>query len=64
MMTTYERGQRAMAIEMMLLQLEARFGPLSPEVKSRVEALSSQQLKTLALDFVKAQSLNELGLEG
>jgi Domain of unknown function (DUF4351) len=68
MMTTYERGRLAgqleMAIKMALRQLEAKFGPLPPEIKSRVEALSPQQLEQLGLDLIKAQSLEELGLQG
>ena len=63
MITTYERGmaegivrgQRVTA----LLQLEARFGPLSPAVRQRVEALSPDELRQLTLDFVKAQSLKD-----
>ena len=52
-----------MAIEVTLVQLKAKFGPLTPDVKSRVEALSLDQLRHLALDLIKAQSLKELGLE-
>src|SRR5438477_617057 len=55
MLTTYERGKiegetvarRATA----LLQLEAKFGPLSPEVKQRVEALSLEQLREVLLSL-------------
>jgi hypothetical protein len=63
MITTYERGivqgQRITA----LLQLEEKFGPLSPAVRQRVEALSPDELRQLTLDFVKAQSLKDLRLE-
>ena len=67
MITTYERGiqqgiQRGQR-QLVLRQLEAKFGPLTPEVKQRVEALSTEQLDQLALDFVKAQSLKDLRLE-
>ena len=44
-------------------QLEARFGPLSPGAQERLEALSSERLETLTLGLLKAQSLQELGLE-
>jgi hypothetical protein len=64
MITTYERGKFAERLETALLQLEAKFGALSPEVKQRVEALSPEELRQLTLDFVKAQSLKELRLEG
>jgi hypothetical protein len=63
MMTTYERGKLAGQLETALLQLEARFGPLSAAVRQRVEALSPEQLRQLTLDFVKAQPLKELRLE-
>jgi hypothetical protein len=66
MITTYERGKIAgrleMALEMALLQLEAKFGPLSPAVRQRVEALSAEGLRQLTLDSVRAQSLKELRL--
>jgi predicted transposase YdaD len=72
MITTYERGKIEGRIEgrvegrreTALLQLEAKFGPLSPEVKQRVEALTSEQLGQVLLNIVKAQSLKELHLEG
>jgi hypothetical protein len=63
MMTTYERGKIAERRELALLLLEAKFGPLSAEVKQRVEALPPEELRQLMLDFIKAQSLQELGLE-
>jgi hypothetical protein len=63
MITTYERGKIAERLEMALLQLEARFGPLSPAVRQRVEALSPEELRRTMLDFVKAQSLKDLRLE-
>ena len=48
---------------MALLQLEAKFGPLTPAIKLRVEALSPEQLGQVLLDFAKGQSLKELHLE-
>ena len=63
MITTYERGKIEGRRETALLQLEAKFGPLSPEVKQRVEQLSPEQLVQVLLDLVKAQSLKELHLE-
>jgi len=62
MLTTYERGiiegQRRMALR----QLAAKFGPLSPAITQRVEALSPEQLDQLLLNLLKSSSLKELGL--
>ena len=63
MMTTYERGQIDERRSNLLLWLEEKFGPLVPEVKERVAALSPEQLSQLIRDCVKAQSLKELHLE-
>jgi hypothetical protein len=68
MTTTYERGLNQGIIEgerqLALSQLEAKFGPLSPEAKRRVEALPPPELRKTMLEYYKAQSLKELGLEG
>jgi hypothetical protein len=76
MTTTYERGIEhgiERGIERGILQgeqrsalrlLEAKFGPLPPDVPRRVEALSPAELAQLQLDLLKAQSLKELRLEG
>jgi hypothetical protein len=61
--TTYERGIRQGEQRSALRMLDAKFGPLSPEVKQRVEALSAEALAQLQLDLLKAQSLKELRLE-
>ena len=63
MITTYERGIIQGRLEASLLLLEAKFGPLSVEVRQRVEALSPEELWQRMLDFVKAQSLKDLRLE-
>ena len=75
MKTTYERGIEdgiAHGIEQGMVQgerrsalllLEARFGPLSLEVKQRVETLSAEALDHLLLDLLKAQALEELRLD-
>jgi hypothetical protein len=78
MITTYERGIEQgikQGIEQgvvrgilegerrsALRQLEAKFGPLSPEVRKRVEALPPEGLAQLQLDLLKTQSLQELRL--
>jgi hypothetical protein len=66
MITTYERGIERGILQgeqrSALRQLEAKFGPLSPDVKQRVEALSPEGLVQLQLDLLKAQSLQGLRL--
>jgi hypothetical protein len=62
MITTYERGKIEGRRETALLLLEAKYGPLSPDVKQRVEALSPEQLHQLLLDLMKSQSLKDLHL--
>jgi len=62
MIATYERGKIEGQRETALFQLEARFGPLTAEIKQRVEALSPDQLRQLLGDILKAQSLSELHL--
>ena len=66
-LTYYERGkiegQNKERLETVLLQLEAKFGLLSPAVKSRVEAMSPEQLRQLTVAFARYQTLKELGLE-
>jgi hypothetical protein len=63
MLTTYERGILAGELRITLLVLEAKFGPLSPAARQRVEALSPAELRQLTLDLLKAQALKELRLE-
>jgi flagellar biosynthesis/type III secretory pathway protein FliH len=53
-----EQGERCLTVRLM----EARFGPLTPQVKQRVEALSREGLAQLQLDLLQAQSLEELHL--
>ena len=67
MQTTYERGiddgieqgERRAALR----QMEKKFGPLSAEVKRRVEALSPEALARLQLDLLDAHALEELRLD-
>jgi len=66
MMTTYEqgiekgidRGRREMALQL----LEAKFGPLSPAIRQRVETIAPDELRQIMLEYHKAQSLKELRL--
>jgi hypothetical protein len=67
MKTTYERGiddgieqgERRAALRLM----EKKFGPLSAEVKRRVEALSPAAVARLQLDLLEAHTLEELRLD-
>jgi hypothetical protein len=61
--TTYERGKIEGERQLTLLLLEKKFGTLPPAVKQRLESISPEELRRLALDFVQAQSLKELGLQ-
>jgi hypothetical protein len=54
-----EQGERRSTLR----QMEAKFGPLSPQVKQQVEALSPEALAQLQLELLKAQSLEELRLD-
>jgi hypothetical protein len=52
------RGQR----KTLALQLEQQFGPLSPQVRERLESLPAERLDELACSVLRAKSLQELGL--
>jgi hypothetical protein len=61
--TTFEKGIQQGQRTMLQKQLEARFGPLSPNARQRFERLSPERLEALALELLTAQSLQELDLE-
>ncbi len=68
--TTFEKGVQAGLQQglqgwrtALQKQLEARFGALSPGAQQRLDSLSPERLEALALALLKAQSLQELGLE-
>jgi hypothetical protein len=67
MQTTYERGKSEGRLEgqreLVLMLLEAKFGPLSLAVRQRVEALSPAAIQQLTLEQAKAESLKELHLQ-
>jgi hypothetical protein len=46
-----------------LLQLEAKFGILPPEVAQRVMELDPEQLRRLFVELLKSGSLRELHLQ-
>lgn len=52
------KGQREILCE----QLEARFGPLTPAVRAKLEAWPGEELTQLGRALVLAASLEELGL--
>jgi hypothetical protein len=62
MMTPDEPGKLE-GRRIVLMVLEERFGPLSPEVRRRVEALSFQALEQVLRKSYKVDSLKDLGLE-
>jgi len=53
-----EEGHRELLREL----LEQRFGPLSKRLQGRVQALSTEQLRELFKQGLRAKSLSELGL--
>lgn len=67
MITTYERAYErvklAGQVELALLQLEAKFGPLSADVKHRIEAMSPEEFRRTMIAFATAGSLKDLGLQ-
>lgn len=54
-----EEGLRAALCEL----LEAKFGPLTPQVQERLQQLTADRLAGLPKAVYQAQSLRELGLE-
>jgi hypothetical protein len=63
MITTYERGKIEGRRELLLQQLEAKFGALSAAVRQRVESQPLEELQHLGVELMKAQSLKELRRE-
>ncbi len=64
MKTTYERGIEQGERRSALRLMEVKFGPLSDEVKRKVEALELEALEQLQIDLLSVQSLDELSLDG
>jgi hypothetical protein len=64
--TTFEKGlqQGLQSFRTALRKLlEARFGPLSASVKDRLDSFGPERLEALTLELLKAESLQELGLD-
>lgn len=59
-----EEGELIGQRKLLRLQLEGLFGSLSPLVLQRLEAMSREQLRDLALALHSAQTLEDLGLGG
>jgi len=62
-MTMYEQKLQRRLQEVLQLQLEARFGPLSQQAQQRLESLTEERLQEMLVAFAKGQSLQEMGLE-
>ena len=65
--TTFEKGMQAGVQQgqrtTLRKLLETRFGPLSPGARERLDSLGPDRLEALTAELLKAQSLQELGLE-
>jgi hypothetical protein len=61
--TTFERGMQQGWRTAVSKMLEARFGPLSPGARERLDSLDPERLEALTSALLAAQSLQELGLE-
>ena len=62
-LTYSDRGLIAGCFQVVPVQLEARFGPLSVQVQERLNALSADQLIELSKAVLRASSLRDLSLE-
>jgi hypothetical protein len=54
------KGQR----DSLLVLLETRFGPLTPETKGQIERLTPDRIREVLVAQIRAQSLNDLNLGG
>jgi hypothetical protein len=61
--TWYEKGQEQGRRAALLEQLEEKFGPLSQEVREKVQQMTWDRLVPLTTAVLRAQSLQELGLD-
>jgi hypothetical protein len=62
-MTSFDKGEAGGMRRLLLRQLEKRFGPLSQQVRQRVEGFNTERLEQIAEAFAENKSLKELGLE-
>ncbi len=49
--------------DLLRMQLETRFGTLSPQAQQRLKALTPERMRELAIAFARGQSLQDMGLE-
>ena len=56
------QGRKEGRLEMLLEQLEDKFGPVPPRVRAAVEALPQQRLREMARRLLTAQDLSDLQL--
>ena len=57
-----EKGRRQGRMEMVASLMEERFGVVSSTTRNRLEEMSMEELRSLALKIAVASSLAELGL--
>ncbi len=62
-MTTWEKGLAQGMRQAVRVQLEEKFGALSPSVLQHLDAWPAERLEELLRAVLKASSLQELGLE-
>jgi Domain of unknown function (DUF4351) len=58
-----ERGREQERRTILLEQLEEKFGPLAAAVREKVQQMPLERLTELTKAVLRAQSLQELGLE-
>jgi hypothetical protein len=47
-------------MELLLCQIEGRFGDITPQIRKRLEGLNPDQIKEVALRLLKAQQIEDL----
>lgn len=55
-------GRRKGKRDVLMVQLEAKFGPLPEDMEDRLDVLPVERLDQIARAILTAQSLQELGL--
>jgi hypothetical protein len=62
LLTEWEiKGQRTMALSLVLRQLTHKFGPLPPAVTDRVRVLSTERLEVLGEALLDFATIDDLG---
>ena len=61
--TWFQKGQMHRQRQILLMQIEARFGPASQEIKTRVEELPTEEVEQRLIAILHAKSLEELELQ-